>query len=542
MKNKRCMAVFAAILIFSELIGFRLWAAEEISGPEITSLYVILSVGISTALGMLFLRFMPDVLFKKSLYSEKGQNSDSRIGGACTARQIFLLWAVLFACYIPCLLAFYPGLYNNDMVWQWGMYVSGNYNAHHPLIHTFLTGSLFELGKKVFGSYNAGLLIHSVLQLLIVSGSAAFALKYLIKTGASRRIFMAVLLFYALYPYIPVTGISTTKDTVFGALFLILFVMLCEMVQNRKFCSGMKLAAFFVLLVLSGLFRNNAVYGYLIVTFVLALWALRLRFCHRDGSFEGKLALLLGVGIIIIEIGLMLLSGVFQAEKGKINEMLSVPSQQLARTFVNHGSEWTEEEREQLFAYIPEENLQNYVYYISDPVKNNLNDVLVKEKTKDFVKLWVKFGIRYPGEYVKAFLNNTFGIWYLTGDTGSNIPFEYNPFFDSEHVFTEKSFMPGLKNAYKWFNYRNYEKYLPIVSMVFYTPFFNWIVLFCGFAAVGKRQKRLLLLPLFLLSYIFTIALGPCVAVRYLFNIILCAPMLLAVTVGARTKIEEERA
>ena len=523
MRNKRTLSVFIFLLALSELIGFRIWAAEEIGGPRISAAYVFIAVVFALAIGSAAGAILFALLAR---FPSKSRPISITMN---PLRLFFLLWAALFLCYSPCFLAFYPGIFNNDMVWQWEMYTYGNYSTHHPILHTVFASSLFELGKRLFGSYNAGLAIHSLVQLLILSGSAAFALRYLAKTGCSRLFFTLTALFFAFYPYLPVMGLSTTKDSIFGPLFLMLFVMLCEMIETKRLYSGKKLAAFFTVLVLAGMFRNNASHGFLLTALALTVWALAGKSRKKQRHTEFRLALLLTAGVLASQLGLAILTDALHAEKGKINEMFSVPCQQLARAYNYHSSEFSEQEKERLFSYIPEENLQGYVYYISDPVKNALDDQKVKEQPLDFAKLWIRTGLRYPREYTEAFLGNTLGVWYLTGDTGSNLPYEFRESFDAEHTFTEESLLPGLKRVYKWFHYTNYQKYLPIVSMVFYTPFFNWMAVFGLFAVIERKRYHLVTLPLFLLCYIFTVLLGPCVPVRYLFNIILCGPVLLAV-------------
>lgn len=156
--------------------------------------------------------------------------------------------------------------------------------------------------------------------------------------------------------------------------------------------------------------------------------------------------------------------------------MFSIPCQQLARAYLSHGKEMTEEEKQEIFHYIPEEAMLQYTYYISDPVKNNLDEEALEEDFSGFLKVWVKNGIKYPSSYIKAFLNQNFGIWYLLGNTGSDIPYSYGDPVDEEHVFTEDSRIPWLKNVYTWFHYENYEKYLPVISMVFYMPFFCSVI------------------------------------------------------------------
>lgn len=520
MRRKSTLCVFIFLLIFSECIGFRIWAAEELDSPRITISYTLLSAVLSAAAGFAVTAAISSLLKRFPFRNACPNHFPAGLG------VFFILWAGIFLCYIPCFLAFYPGIFNNDMVWQWEMYTYQNYSTHHPLLHTLFASSVFEAGKKLFGSYNAGLAIHSLFQLLVLSASEAFALRALIKRGCTGRAICITGGFFALYPYLPVMGLSTTKDSLFGPMFLFLFVLLWEMLESRKWFSTKKLAAVFLLIVLSCMFRNNASHCYLLVAFFLAACWARGCFLHRARNQEAKLALLLTVGVITAQIGLALLAQALDAQKGKINEMFSVPCQQLARAYCFHEAEFSEEEKSWLFSYIPEENLEGYVYYISDPVKNALNDEKVKEAPLDFIRLWLHNARRFPREYAEAFLGNTLGVWYLTGDTGSNLPYDNRESFDAEHTFTEDSRLPGLQQVYRFFHYTNYEKYMPIVSVIFYTPFFDWMALFGFFVIIDRKKFYLMPLPILLLSYIFTILLAPCVPVRYLFNIILCAPVL----------------
>ena len=74
------------------------------------------------------------------------------------------------------------------MTWQWDMYWTGNYSTHHPLLHTYLCGWLFEAGNTLFGSYNAGLALQSLLQIGILTGCMAFAASFLAKWGLPWKV------------------------------------------------------------------------------------------------------------------------------------------------------------------------------------------------------------------------------------------------------------------------------------------------------------------------------------------------------------------
>lgn len=438
-------------------------------------------------------------------------------------------WLAVFGGYIPCFLAFFPGLYCYDMIWQWAMYVDRNYNTHHPILHSVLGGWLLETGNRIFGSYNGGVFLYALIQLLIFSGCIAFGLRFLYKIGISKKCRLAVMGFYILYPFFPVLGISTTKDVIFAGLFLVVFVGICDMVNNRQVYKGWRLAVFILFTVLMGLYRNNAVYGLLFLDVCLfAGLAAGKRQGHRT-RMVGKLALVLLVSVIGIRGMFTTLRIGFHANKGSVVEMLSVPFQQLARTYVFHNQEIGEEDKEILFRYIPEEALGEYKYYLSDPVKGAVNSEYLMDHKKDFIRLWGKLGLQYPKEYILATVYNTFGIWYLGGDSSCYVEYKMSPPFDSVRLVETHSLIPPLKFLYSWFTDLNIKRWLPILSIVFYTSFYAWTVVVCTVVIVMKKQYIYLILPLYLAGYLLTLALGPCMTMRYMLSVVLCTPLLVLI-------------
>ncbi len=446
------------------------------------------------------------------------------------AGRVFLLaWFVVFLAYIPCFLAFFPGLYCYDMIWQWGMFASHNYNTHHPLIHTLISSGLIEFGKNIFGSYNAGLAVHSLFQLLVLSGSIAFAGSFLGRLRIGRRLWLAVMLFYILFPFFPVLGVSTTKDVLFGCLFLDVFTCLCDMVSSRRVYRGWRLAGFLAVSALMGMFRNNAVYGLAFSVFAMLLVWLFAGRRSREGKFLLQLTALLFAAVILTEGGFSALEVGLHAGKGSVAEMMSIPCQQLARIYVNHSDEIGAEEREELFRYIPEDALKQYRYWLSDPVKDHFNADYFNGNRTGFLRLWLRMGKRFPGDFILAPLYNTLGAWYLGGDSSCYMEYEMSRPFDEAHRVESRSLLPPLKKVYSWFNDVNFQKYLPVVSLIFYTSFYAWMVLAAAVLIAVRRRWIYLVLPLFCAGYILTLLLGPCMTVRYMFGVILCVPVLLAV-------------
>ncbi len=523
------------LLAFTEVLGLGLRIFvndEQVLRPVTGLLWMCISAISLSCLAEPF--FYP--LFRLVKGKTEEENEDLK-----DVNRVFLKsWLAVFAGYIPCFLAFFPGLYCYDMIWQWAMYVDHNYNTHHPILHSALGGWLLETGNRIFGSYNGGLALYALLQLLIFSGCIAFGLRFLYKIRISKKWRLAAMGFYILFPFFPVLGISTTKDVIFAGLFLVVFTGLCDMVNNREVYKGWRLALFIVFTILMGLYRNNAVYGLLFLTVCLLMALAAEKGKGKRAWMIGKLALVLLVAVLGIRGMFTALQTGFQANKGSVVEMLSVPFQHLARTYMFHNQEMKEEDKENLFRFIPEEALEEYKYYLSDPVKGAVDGRYLMDHKKDFVRLWLKLGLKYPKEYILATVYNTYGIWYLGGDSSCYVEYKMSPPFDSEHVVETHSLIPPLKSLYSWFTDLHIKRWLPVLSIFFYTSFYSWTILVCMVVLVVKRRYLYLILPLYLAGYILTLALGPCMTMRYMLAVVLCIPILLLVVFRGMKEQGEE--
>ncbi|MCI9147276.1 MAG: hypothetical protein HFG73_03260 [Hungatella sp.] len=515
-------------LAFTEILGLALRLGETKGGVDLSfpgSLFMILAAGI--------LAYFLEPCFHRAAEVRMKPREGWRFLKALSPRGVFLAaWGGLFAGWIPCALAFYPGLYCYDMSWQWAQFASKEYTTHHPLLHTVLSGGIIELGKLVGGSYERGLFFHSIVQLAFLSGCMAFGVRFLAKTMNNHRAAVLTWLFFLLFPYFPVMGVSTTKDTMFAGLFFVVFVCLCDMAAEGCFYRGRKLAAFVACAVVMCLFRNNAAYGLAVMAFCLcAVWGAQLlggRGRKGSGVFFGKAIGLTVLCLVLSQAGFTALEKGLGAREGSRAEMLSLPMQQMARAYVYHKEEFSEEDREELLRFFDEESLLRYKYYVSDPVKAGMR--MENFKAGEFAKLWFKLGRQFPGEYVKAPLCNMMGLWYLGGDSSCYLSYEMLPPFDQDHKVEIRSKLPRLKAYYSWFTDSNLQKYLPGASLFFYTSFYSWCVAATAGIMAAKKQRLFLILPLFLGSYGFTLVFGPCIIVRYFLGVMMCVPVLAVMT------------
>lgn len=505
-------------LVFSEILGtaMRLEVTKGSVNLRITG--AIVMAGSAVVLALLVVPFFLK-LINISLKPGREYGDNRRLN-----RVFWAAWGILFAGYLPCILAFYPGLYCCDMIWQWWQFDSGLFSTHHPLVHTLFSAAVIELGKILGGSYNHGLFLHSLVQTLFFTGAMAYGIRFMVKRRMNRMGVVLTGLFFLLFPFFPVMGITTTKDTIFSGFFLITFADICDMVIEGRFYHGRRLVLFIINSVCMCLFRNNMIYALVVMVGVLVLFGVIKRVGKGNKRLLFKAAGLILVCILLSQVIFVALEKSLHATKGSKAEMMSLPAQQLARSYVYYQEEFSEEDREELLRFFDESALLQYTYYLSDPVKGGLK--MEAFKLSDFLRLWLKLGMQFPGEYIKAPLYNTMGLWYMGGDSSCSMGYKMSPPFDEEHVVEIRSKLPWLKDYYSWFIDENLQKFLPGLSIFFYTSFYSWCIALAAGILIAKRKYLCLLPMLFLMCYGFSLLFGPCMAIRYFLAVMLCIPIL----------------
>ena len=90
-------------------------------------------------------------------------------------------------------------------------------------MHQLLIGFSLKLANYL---PQTGVAIYSTIQMLLLSVSFALSLVFLRKKGVGRGIRIAALMFYALFPVNPFFAMTMWKDVPFGAICLLLMLLL----------------------------------------------------------------------------------------------------------------------------------------------------------------------------------------------------------------------------------------------------------------------------------------------------------------------------
>ncbi len=462
----------------------------------------------------------------------------ARKGFWCAFVVIMLGFMIPFVTYFPAIMAY-------DVIPQLDQIKLSGYTTHHPLVHTlFLAGCLRigELLPFVQNADRAGLALYSFLQMMIMAGAFAYVYVFLRKKGVNRYLCCFYVLCVAFYPTHGMLAVSITKDSIYAVLVMLFVVMVYEMVTaDRTEDQGLStpwFIAYMGITVLLLLFRNNSIYAWVLFVAAFAV-GMRKASGYRKMMTAHISALIL---YLAVSMGLTAWSGATSATYAR--EMLSVPTQQIARVAAYHSEELTKEDYEKIEAVWGEDNLPEYVPAIADRSKRDIsNDT---EVLKNLASLWADLGRRYPGEYVKAFLLKSKGMWYMEDTSYLFDVYSYTkgylqityPSDQQEYI---EALVPGyyrhqklqlLQAVYRFFGAGDAVwRYIPVLALVMQPAFYCWLLFYYILICIGMKRYTRLIPMMYLVALAGTLLLGPCVLVRYMY------PVILAVTVVALADI-----
>ncbi|MBD5505101.1 MAG: hypothetical protein HDR09_15565 [Lachnospiraceae bacterium] len=444
-----------------------------------------------------------------------------------------LMFLFMLLCWLPVLLAVYPGFFVYDAQEEWLQVASRTFTTHHPLVHVLMLGGIICAVHKVTGSYNLGIACYMVVQMMVVSGVFTYLLSFMRKKKVSKAVRLISLFYFAFFPVIVMFTLCSAKDALFTAALLLLLLALLDMGSDEKvfFASKGKMIFFILCAIAMMLFRKNGVYAFAAMVPILLLY-------HKKNL--KKLAVMLTViflSYFVINIGLTV---VFHAEGGENQEILTVPIQQLARTYKFNREVFEEEDIAALHEVLPEEALVLYNPKLSDPVKVHFqNEVFAADKSK-YAGLWVRIGFKKPLSYINAWLMNSYGFWYpdtvidvYSGNTVFTFTYEDSSYFgyEVEEPGFRDSKIPWLNEAYRKLALEISQEKIPIYSMLYSPGGIFWCIAFV-FAYVLYRKKYHVVIPYMMVLLVWlTVILGPTYLPRYVlifwYGLPLFAAMLL---------------
>lgn len=523
-KNK-CgyMLVSAGFSLFILLANYPLFTT--LGDPTLigrsTSILVNAIDGVFTFLGGICV-FYPIVLFFFSYFPIR-VSTEERI------QQNLLPWILVFCSFLlinltHLFLVEFPGNATEDTFTQIGEMISGKYSNFNTFWHTVLFQSILTGAYAVFGNQNSSIAVFCIFQVLVLAFAFTYCLFTMYQFGIPKCWIIVSYCVYAFLPYNIALSITIWKDVLFAAACLIMITSWFRIMHGM---GHKKISNYLIFVVASILFILSRTNGWLIylVSFLFVL--VFFRSYRRFVILMGSLAVF---GWFLLNPALSMLS----VSGDDPVESMSIPVQQVARVIVE-DCELTEGESELLSQVIDLEEVPLlYTNWLSDPMKVELrskNYDFFLEYFDDYRLLWLRLGMRYPVQYLKAWVDQTKGYW--------NAGYDYALYSETitDNSYGISKTVGGNVIASLFRLYFGLSRHV-----IFFEPFHSiglhvWIFLLCFLSNVVNRRKQcLIFLPLLLLIIGLWFGTPVYCCFRYVYPLFVSIPLLVVISLYLPTK------
>lgn len=434
-----------------------------------------------------------------------------------TALSSFLLCLL---CWLPYYLYQYPGIMTPDSINQFEQVLGViPYNNHHPFAHTMVFALLYKAAFALTGDMVVSVGFYTFAQMCLLSAGMAFFISTLRQQRIRPFVLLLLTAFYAMIPYHAVFSVTIWKDIPFAAAVLFFNCLLLRLILR-----GSLLLHERILLLFSGmmicLFRSNGWYAFLVVVPFLL-------FFFRKQKRQVYPCLLVTLLLcVLIKYPVM---NHFQVTQPDLIESLCIPTQQIAAVLCN-DRELTAEERGLIesvvdLTYIKELYNPTFADNMKELVRAGDQEYLASHK-KEFFKLWVSLGLRYPGDYLDAYIQQTYGYWYpdsfyLVAEAEGVSATELG--VSTRHLIGGPLVVKGKELAIKL------GSIVPIYGTLWSMGVACWVLLFSMGTVLVRRETRKLLcyLPSVLLLFTVLIATPVATEFRYVYFMVYSMPFYL---------------
>lgn len=423
--------------------------------------------------------------------------------------------AVLFLLYLFCVA--YPGYLSTDSLNSLQQIETGEYLNNNPFWYTMFIKVCMRIGYLFSDDINVAVASYSAIQILIMAACFAYGLVTLYQAGIPMWCIAAAFAVYTFLPYNITYSVTMWKDILFSGSALLIVASLYRLLKGLGGSRMLNYVVFVVGGVGFCLMRTNGWYAYLVMELIMLL-----KFFREHKQLLRMMAIILVVCWILINPALTAL-GVGETD---FVETLSVPFQQIARV-IAHGCEIGESDYAFLSNIFWMDRVKElYSPEIVDPIKfealGSEGKQFLSENFAEFLKVWLRLGLQYPGEYLEAWVELTKGFW-----NGGYYFWIYMAW-----TYPESSGIGGFerdnlgKDLFDTL-FRYTEK--PTILEPFYSIGLHaWLVVVCCYVcAVKKRKEFLLAVPILVLLAGLWVGTPVYAEYRYAYPMFTACPLIL---------------
>lgn len=316
----------------------------------------------------------------------------------CLTESIFLLY--LFG-------AAYPAYFTPDVFSAINQIIEGVYINHNPFWYTMSIKLIAGMGYSIFGNANGAIAFYIFVQGMCMAAVCSYVLVTFYQIGVPKWVIWVFWAVYTLLPYNLALTATMLKDIPFSIACLLFAVSLYRIIRNVGRNRYLNYLFFCIGAFVFCLMRTNGLASFF-VTMLVVLPLLP----------KSQRRVLVTLVVVLLVAAWVLTNPVL--EKWNVGssdfvETLAVPFQQVARV-ITMGYELTPDEYTLLNRIFDVKMIPDiFMHECVDPIKMTAlrgeGRTYLREETVTYVKLWLQMGRKYPGEYLKAWIELTKGYW-----------------------------------------------------------------------------------------------------------------------------------
>ena len=459
------------------------------------------------------------------------------------------LFIILFVCWIPWIIAHYPGSLDQDTIWQVLIWrTQPEWYDHHPWLTTALFGSVFDLGSTL-GSQGIALFLYTTTQAILYSALISLSFCYVLRFSVPKAVWISFFVAACMLPAYPSFASQMVKDSFFVLFWIPFMLFFIEGIRTRGECfkSALPLVLFIASIILVILSNKKGIYLTLPAILILLV------FVKPNVRFLCTSTLIVPFVVGLVWSNILLPT--WNVDKGPSKELYSLPLQQTANYVSQYPDEVTQEEQAIINEVLPYENLASiYTLTSADSVKDTFknpdNSTIVS-----YFGTWINMGFKHPDAYLTSLMGTNYNLFtpvvpfQLKENLNQDWVNEQVAFFSqflSNNITPEEAQTRNAKTAEGLselhifepirsilYTYEKILNYTPLRFVnspsffAFYLPLFMICFALSKKAKETRKQMLSALIPSLLI--IVSIILGPLVLSRYciagLFTAILIASL-----------------
>ena len=504
--------IFSIMILLTLLIGkISTYNAAFVYNFNFELIYIFPLI-ILTCIFYIIFKYMFILLCKINIYHSK------KILGN---KKVFIIsFITIFIFGLLFLLTYYPGTGMVDTAQILTNPIQ--YSNQYPLVYSLVSYYIYNLVFYITNNSNLSFFILSLIQLLFMSSIISYTIYWFHKKFKSNIITIISIIYYNIFTIFSNLNTCHLRDTIFSAFILLLLIIIYEVIESKgNFFSTdknrFKLMLVSICLIFS---RRNAVALILVLVLIFII----------NYKKYYKFFIVLSVfTIFIYNLNLFLPKN--YPKKSLYQESISIPIQQLS--YVIKYKDIDEKDKEFINNIVYTDTIKEiYNPFSVDTIKwsQMFNSYYLTDHKDEFNKIWLKYLKKYPKDYTKAYILNTYSLWSI-----------------NEYISYESSFF-SIDSGYR--NLHN-EVILPNDMYIFLDSVYKkvniyinngslfWIYLSLILICIYKNKKEFLLIfvPFMFLWLNHMVATPLASALRYMSPLAYALPFIIGIVFYKQKKM-----